>query len=175
MIRAETENQLFVAPSALRLPELNAFIKKSNPNPSHFRLRPFVNMTSVVDERVSDEVEALQAILMNDVTIKREGNKPTIIETIVHPLTGDDTDQQYVCVTLEVKLTPDYPDSSPEVTLRNPRGLDDQLLFTINSQIKEKLAECLGQPVVFELIEVIRQHWRPLGEECGGLLRMANW
>ncbi|CAK1580504.1 unnamed protein product [Parnassius mnemosyne] len=115
-------------------------------------------MTSVVDERVSDEVEVLEAILMNDVIIEREGNKPTIIETVVHPLTGDDTDQQYVCVTLEVKLTPDYPDSSPEVTLRNPRGLDDQLLSMINSQIKEKLAECLGQPVVFELIELVREN-----------------
>ncbi|CAK1580508.1 unnamed protein product [Parnassius mnemosyne] len=115
-------------------------------------------MTSVVDERVSNEVEALEVILMDDVIIEREGNKPTIIETVVHPLTGDDTDQQYVCVTLKVKFTPDYPDSSPEVTLRNPSGLDDQRLSMINSKIKEKLAECLGQPVVFELMELVGEN-----------------
>lgn len=96
----------------------------------------------------------MEAILMDDVVIKRVGDVPDIIETVVHPSTGDDTDQQFVCVTLEVKLTPEYPDTSPDVVLRNPRGLDDMLLASINSQIRNKLNDCLGQPVVFELIEV---------------------
>lgn len=99
-------------------------------------------------------MEALEAILLDDVVIKRVGDVPTVIETVVHPSTGDDADQQFVCITLEVKLTPHYPDCSPEVALRNPRGLDDALVANIKSQIKEKLLECLGQPVVFELIEV---------------------
>lgn len=77
-----------------------------------------------------------------------------MIETVVHPSTGDDTDQQYVCVTLEVSLTLSYPDTSPTVKLRNPRGLDDSVLDTIYAQIQDKLLDCLGQPVVFELIEV---------------------
>lgn len=104
--------------------------------------------------RVTDELEALEAILMDDVVIKRVDNIPHSIETVVHPSTGDDIDQQFVCVTLEVTFTPQYPDVSPEVTLRNPRGLDDLLLASINSQIRDKLTDCLGQPVVFELIEV---------------------
>lgn len=79
---------------------------------------------------------------------------PNYIEIVVHPSTGDDVDQQFVCVTLEVVLTPGYPDTSPEVTLRNPRGLDDSLISSINSQVRDKLLDCLGQPVVFELIEV---------------------
>lgn len=104
--------------------------------------------------RVTDEVEALQAILIDDVKIKMVDGVPEVIETIVHPLTGDNTDQQFVCVTLEVKLTPGYPEKSPEVVLRNPRGLDDDVLDEITKQIKHKLDECLGQPVVFELIGV---------------------
>ncbi|KAI5634610.1 RWD domain-containing protein [Phthorimaea operculella] len=115
-------------------------------------------MSSSVDERVTDEVEALEAILMDDVVIKRVDDVPQFIETVVHPSTADDIDQQYVCVTLEVKLTPGYPDSSPEVTLRNPRGLDDGVLALIHSQIRQKLDDCLGQPVVFELIELIREN-----------------
>lgn len=99
-------------------------------------------------------MEALQAILMDDVIIKIVDGVPEIIETVVHPSTGDDTDQQFVCVTLEVKLTPGYPEKSPEVYLRNPRGLDDEILGEIKKQIKHKLDECLGQPVVFELIGV---------------------
>ncbi|KAJ8731204.1 hypothetical protein PYW07_004368 [Mythimna separata] len=113
-------------------------------------------MSSIMDERVSDEIEALEAILMDDVTIKRVGDVPHIIETVLHPSTGNDVDRQYVCATLVVKLTPGYPDSSPEVTLRNPRGLDDEILANIHMQIREKLADCRGEPVVFELIELIR-------------------
>ncbi|KAG6444561.1 E3 ubiquitin-protein ligase RNF25 [Manduca sexta] len=115
-------------------------------------------MEAPVDERITDEIEALQAILMNDVVVKKVGNVPNIIETVVHPSTGDDVDQQYVCVTLEVMLTPEYPDSSPQVTLRNPRGLSEELLTTIHSQIRNKLKDCLGQPVIFELIELIREY-----------------
>lgn len=103
---------------------------------------------------IQDEVEALEAILLNDVIVRRVNDVPHSIETVVHPSTGDNIDQRFVCITLEVKLTADYPDNSPEVTLRNPRGLDDNLLNIIHSQIKEKLRDCLGQPVVFELIEV---------------------
>ncbi|XP_013194906.1 E3 ubiquitin-protein ligase RNF25 [Amyelois transitella] len=114
-------------------------------------------MSAAIDERVTDEVEALEAILLDDVVVKREDDVPKSIETVVHPSTGDDVDQQFVCVTLEVKLTSKYPDNSPEVTLRNPRGLDDETLANINSQVKKKLKECLGQPVVFELIELIRE------------------
>ncbi|KAL0882957.1 hypothetical protein ABMA27_016450 [Loxostege sticticalis] len=115
-------------------------------------------MSATVDERISDELEALEAILMNDVVVKKVNDVPEIIETVVHPSTGDDVDQQFVCVTLEVRLTPGYPDISPEVTLRNPRGLDDEVLKSIYTQIKRKLLDCLGQPVVFELIELIREN-----------------
>lgn len=86
--------------------------------------------------------------------VKTVNDVPQIIETVVHPWTGDDADRQFVCITLEVRLTPHYPDSSPEVTLKNPRGLDDELLNNIHQQIKDKLKDYIGLPVVYELIEV---------------------
>lgn len=73
------------------------------------------------------------------------------------PATADDTDQQYVRVTLEVKLTPGYPDNAPEVFLRNPRGLDDDRLRIIMDQIEEKCNSCCGDPVIYDLIEVTFQ------------------
>lgn len=96
----------------------------------------------------------MQAILIDDVKIKMVDGVPETIETIVHPLTGDNLDEQFVCVTLEVKLIPGYPEKSPEVLLRNPRGLDDEVLDEIHKQMRQKLDECLGQPVVFEIIGV---------------------
>lgn len=72
----------------------------------------------------------------------------------VLPSTCDKSDEQYVRLTLEISLSPDYPESSPKVILRNPRGLDDRIISCIQSNIDEKLNENIGHLIVYELIEV---------------------
>lgn len=74
------------------------------------------------------------------------------------PVVGEDTDQQYVCVTLQVIPTPGYPEVSPHYKLVRPRGLDDTRLAEIKAAIEIKLNESIGFPVVFDLIEVVREH-----------------
>ncbi|XP_039752850.1 E3 ubiquitin-protein ligase RNF25 isoform X2 [Pararge aegeria] len=113
-------------------------------------------MATSVDARINDELQALQAILINGYAVKDENGVPRAIETLIHPSTADKKEEQFVCVTLEVILTPDYPESSPEVILRNPRGLDDKLVNEIHKKIKEKLDRHVGNPIVFELIEIVR-------------------
>lgn len=81
-------------------------------------------------------------------------DKAVGLETDVFPWTALDTQQQYVRVTLEIELTPGYPDTSPIVRLRNPRGLDDSTLISIEQQIRAKCNDYIGQPVIFELIDV---------------------
>ncbi|KAI8122527.1 hypothetical protein FF38_06398 [Lucilia cuprina] len=106
-----------------------------------------------------DEVESLEAILMDDVLIERNAESiPQLIETTIFPVVGEDTDQQYVCVTLQVIPTPGYPEVSPEYKLVRPRGLDDTRLSEIKTAIESKLNESIGFPVVFDLIEVVREH-----------------
>lgn len=73
------------------------------------------------------------------------------------PLVGDDKDS-YVCVTLVVGLVPGYPDERPTFKLKNPRGLCDSVLDTISRSINAKLDESEGAPVVFDLIDVVREH-----------------
>lgn len=51
-----------------------------------------------------------------------------------------------------------YPDVSPEFKLKNPRGLDDFSINAIEKSVKDKLVESVGLPVVFDLIDVIREH-----------------
>jgi E3 ubiquitin-protein ligase RNF25 len=80
---------------------------------------------------------------------------PELIETTVFPTVGENFDQQYVCLTLLVIPGPGYPDEMPTFKLRNPRGLSDSSIATIEKAVVEKLIESLGQPVVFDLIEVI--------------------
>ncbi|XP_054738561.1 E3 ubiquitin-protein ligase RNF25 [Anastrepha obliqua] len=110
-------------------------------------------------DALKDEVESLEAILMDDVQITRasESDIPEVIETTVFPQVGDEA-EQYVCVTLQVIPTADYPETSPQFKLLRPRGLDDARLEEIKRACNEKLRESLGFPVVFDLIEVVREH-----------------
>lgn len=77
-----------------------------------------------------------------------------LVKSTIFPSTANEVDKQYVCVTLEAKLPEGYPDDKPLVQLRNPRGLDDSTINHLYEAIKEKCNEFLGQPVIFELIEV---------------------
>lgn len=51
-----------------------------------------------------------------------------------------------------------YPEISPAFQLKKPRGLDDEAINVIKKAILTKLNESIGLPVVFDLIEVIREH-----------------
>ncbi|CAH1178886.1 unnamed protein product [Phaedon cochleariae] len=111
-----------------------------------------------LNESVQEELEVLEAILMDDITISYdEKNRPEIVKTTIFPSTADEVDKQYVCVTLEVNLPETYPDCEPSVQLKNPRGLDESTINNIQKAIKDKCMEFLGQPVIYELIELIRE------------------
>lgn len=81
-----------------------------------------------------------------------------MIETTVFPVVGVETDKQYVCVTLQVVFESGYPDVSPRFNLLKPRGLDDSRLENIKRACEAKLAESVGFPVVFDLIDIIREN-----------------
>lgn len=74
------------------------------------------------------------------------------------PTVGEEIDSQYVCITLQVMPTVDYPDVKPNYQLRNPRGLDDNGIETIRAAVEQKLSDSIGSPMVFDLIDVIREH-----------------
>ena len=115
---------------------------------------------TAVDERMTDEIEALRAILLDsELNIKEnDRGEPECIETVLFPSTGEDSQSQYVCVTLIVQLPVGYPDVSPTISLRNPRGLDEETVRLMQSDAETKCNDFIGQPVMFELIELIREH-----------------
>ncbi|XP_003690613.1 E3 ubiquitin-protein ligase RNF25 [Apis florea] len=115
---------------------------------------------TIIDERVTDEIEALKAILLDDELNIKENDRgePEYIETVLFPSTGEDSQSQYVCVTLIVQLPVGYPDISPTINLRNPRGLDENTVRLMQSDAEAKCKNFIGQPVMFELIELIREH-----------------
>lgn len=77
-----------------------------------------------------------------------------LVKSVIFPSTANEVDKQYVCVTLEVELPEGYPDCKPVIRLRSPRGLDDSTVDNLYREIEEKCNEYIGQPVIYELIEV---------------------
>lgn len=82
---------------------------------------------------------------------------PEFIEITVVPTTGEEVERQYVCITLQVMPTQNYPDTKPNFKLRNPRGLDDNSISSIENALIQKLDNSIGQPVIFDLIDLIRE------------------
>ncbi|EEB14705.1 RING finger protein, putative [Pediculus humanus corporis] len=95
---------------------------------------------------------------MDEVIVKHEENGTVTIETDVFPATASDHSSQYVRVTLIVTLPVGYPNISPTVDLKNSRGLDDSVLDVIKEELDLKIKNLVGDVVVFELIEVVREH-----------------
>ncbi|KAL1502369.1 hypothetical protein ABEB36_007517 [Hypothenemus hampei] len=81
-----------------------------------------------------------------------------LVKSTIFPSTANEVEKQYVCVTLEVKLPENYPDCKPVVKLKSPRGLDDSTIDHLYREINKKCDEFLGQPVIFELIDLIREN-----------------
>lgn len=76
------------------------------------------------------------------------------MEIAVLPSTAADSSSQYVRATLVAQLPVGYPDLPPNVTIKNPRGLDDSVIKIIEATIKDKIQSMTGEPLLFELIEV---------------------
>lgn len=108
---------------------------------------------------IIEEIEALQAIMPDEVTVLQgHSGMPDGVEVTVVPATGQNIEEQHVRVTLVLSLPPEYPDTSPSITLRNPRGVDDYILKKIHEESRKKCEEYLGCPVIYELIEVVREN-----------------
>ncbi|XP_050315553.1 E3 ubiquitin-protein ligase RNF25 [Anthonomus grandis grandis] len=110
-------------------------------------------------ERVQEELEALEAILMDDISIFYDDQGcAELVRSVIFPSTANEVEKQYVCITLEVELPRDYPDCKPVIRLKAPRGLDDSNVDYLHKEIDKKCDEYVGQPVIYELIELIREN-----------------
>lgn len=110
------------------------------------------------DQSVLEEIEALKAILFSelDVTYSPSG-RPLELQHTLYPSTADDANQHYVCLTLVMKFPPGYPDQQPTIALKNPRGLGDDFLANALKLCNEKCAHFSGSPVIYEIIELLRE------------------
>ncbi|GAB6030172.1 RING finger protein 25 [Chamberlinius hualienensis] len=112
------------------------------------------------DHGVSMELEAIQAIYIHELEISYcpETNIPKVVSINLHPATADNANEQYVRLTLVLKLSPNYPNELPEITIKSPRGLSDTHIERISKDLNEHAQQSRGNAMLFELIEIAKEH-----------------
>ncbi|XP_028918941.1 E3 ubiquitin-protein ligase RNF25 [Ornithorhynchus anatinus] len=101
------------------------------------------------------EVEVLESIYLDELRVERGdgGSAAWEICVTLHPATAEDHDSQFVCLTLVLLVSPQYPDEAPEISIRNPRGLSDEQIHKISQTLSQVAEAGRGSAVLYELIE----------------------
>ncbi|KAM8962410.1 E3 ubiquitin-protein ligase RNF25 [Pelodytes ibericus] len=100
---------------------------------------------------VSQELQVLESIYLDELQVFH-GERLDLHITL-HPATAHDADSQYVRLTLQLSLPPQYPAEPPAISVSNARGLCDDQILSILSALKALAARDVGLPILYELIE----------------------
>ena len=72
-----------------------------------------------MSEALSEELEAVEAILMDGIELERDGrDRVTQMRVSLHPLTASDEEKMFVTLTLELLFPEKYPDEEPGIAVR---------------------------------------------------------
>lgn len=102
---------------------------------------------------LEEELELCEAVFdPSELTLTRDGDAATLALEL-RPNTGDDESQLFVKLTLELTLSPKYPEDLPKMTVPHCKGLDDAQLASLLADLEETAAEVPGEPVILTLVE----------------------
>ncbi|XP_028842560.1 E3 ubiquitin-protein ligase RNF25 isoform X2 [Denticeps clupeoides] len=102
---------------------------------------------------VLSEMEVLQSIYLDELKVAQRENGHWEVSLVLYPSTGEDALSQFVRLTLMLTLDSQYPLSPPSITIRNPRGLSDNKLLSVQRSLQVEAESCPGSPVLYQLIE----------------------
>eukprot|EP01128_Nolandella_sp_AFSM9_P010175 TRINITY_DN6997_c0_g1_i1.p2 TRINITY_DN6997_c0_g1~~TRINITY_DN6997_c0_g1_i1.p2 ORF type:complete len:220 (-),score=79.14 TRINITY_DN6997_c0_g1_i1:389-1048(-) len=107
------------------------------------------------DEEKEMELEALESIFMEDLTVK---TAPSHYELRLVPNPdSDEPEDNIVGVTLEVRLPAAYPDEVPTLLVRPIVGVTSKDLTHITKLIRDEAEASLGTPMIFTITSVIKE------------------
>ena len=119
-----------------------------------------------MNEILSEELEAVRAILMDGIEVDDdgEGGITTIIISL-HPLTANEDERSYVSLTLEISIPPEYPDVAPEVAVSTNVPLFIQLYPFVS--VFQRIAESDLKVVIIVLLTIDPETPRDSRQQCG--------
>lgn len=108
------------------------------------------------DEQQQEEIEALESIFESTVTVVR-AEAPRIVDIRLLPLPDEGKEANHVGVTLRIMHTPDYPDSTPRLELRDVRGISEAMQGELLRAALATAEEMEGMAVGLPVAEVVRE------------------
>ncbi|XP_078478786.1 E3 ubiquitin-protein ligase RNF25, partial [Lampetra planeri] len=125
---------------------------------------PTPSRTKMADAALSpgplqSELEVLQAIFLDDMTVTHEDGRPHPWQVTVHlaPATGEDPALGFVRLSLHLQLQHSYPCSTPLITISNPRGFSEQQIDGLVETLRILAQQHLGSAVLFQLVQVAKE------------------
>ncbi|XP_077179044.1 eIF-2-alpha kinase GCN2 isoform X2 [Paroedura picta] len=111
--------------------------------------------------RQENELQVLEAIYGQDFQDLRHDRPWKVrqspeINLVLRPqgLSGDH--EVYAKVDLWVKCPHTYPDTVPEIQLKNAKGLSNENLNLLKSKLEELAKQCCGEVMIFELADYVQ-------------------
>lgn len=112
-----------------------------------------------VDSAFEEELNVLHSIFVHDELIEEKFDDRILLKFQINPdvvanteLSGDS--RRYCSLRLEIAAKWNYPSTSPEVQIRNPRGLSEDHVEILNAKISSFLGENQGQCVLYDIIRI---------------------
>lgn len=113
--------------------------------------------SDTVVNSLSSELEALKEIYLKEFQTENEENR-TIVSVNLSPSTADLKDKQYVCLTLQLTVCNDkYPQESPLIHIRNPRGLSEETVTRIIADLNKIAEDRKGTNMLYHLIDFVKE------------------
>ncbi|XP_037112329.1 E3 ubiquitin-protein ligase RNF25 isoform X1 [Syngnathus acus] len=116
---------------------------------------------AATESEVLCEIEVLQSIYLDDLCVTRTQDRHWEVSLVLYPSTAEDSGSQFVRLCLKLTLDDQYPCSSPDISIHNPRGLSDDKLSSLQQSLELEAESCVGSPILYQLIEVAAVTLKP--------------
>uniref|UniRef100_A0A4W5N769 Protein kinase domain-containing protein n=1 Tax=Hucho hucho TaxID=62062 RepID=A0A4W5N769_9TELE len=108
-----------------------------------------------------NELEALASIFGDDFQDLRKNHpwkikRPPEVYLCLRPNGLSNGKESYVTVDLQVKIPPAYPDVPPELDLKNAKGLSNDNLQNLQTELTKLAAERCGEVMIYELADHVQ-------------------
>ncbi|XP_050438302.1 eIF-2-alpha kinase GCN2 [Adelges cooleyi] len=118
-------------------------------------------MAETLQERQSNELEALEAIFNDQLKNNNEYNnghewKPLDITVTVFPEGVTNLKCNNTQVDLHIKASENYPNHVPLINLKNAKGISSNYLLHLEKQLNDLANKIVGEVMVFELVQHIQ-------------------
>ncbi|XP_064415795.1 eIF-2-alpha kinase GCN2 [Latimeria chalumnae] len=112
-------------------------------------------------DRQENELQALESIYGRDFTDLRQAGpwkvqRPPEIHLSLRPRGLSSDKDVYVKLDLNVKCPPTYPDVPPEIRFKNAKGLSNESLSRLRSELEKLAADLCGEVMIFQLADHIQ-------------------